>query len=61
MAKNSRYFGIGYLTLSINRLVNVASKMGAVSLHWMSKEMSTKFKNAGALEEVDELMSSFVK
>ena len=47
--------------LLANRLVNVASLMAAVSLQSMSKEMSAKFKNATTLEEVDELMASFIK
>ena len=41
--------------------MNVSSMVAAMSLQAMSKEMSEKFKNAMTLEEVDGLITSFVK
>ena len=38
----------------------MASTTAAFAFQMMSSEMSTKFKNAKTLEEVDELMASFV-
>ena len=45
----------------IYRLVNIASIGAAVSLEMMSNAMSAKFKNTKTLEEVDELMASFLE
>uniref|UniRef100_A0A915EY17 Carbonyl reductase n=1 Tax=Echinococcus canadensis TaxID=519352 RepID=A0A915EY17_9CEST len=44
-----------------SRLVNVASMMAMMSLRAMSKEMAARFKGHLTLQEVDELIASFVK
>ncbi|KAL5967435.1 Carbonyl reductase NADPH 3 [Taenia solium] len=44
-----------------SRLVNIASTMAMVSLRAMSKEMAAKFKGQLSMQEVDELMASFIK
>ncbi|VDM32919.1 unnamed protein product [Hydatigera taeniaeformis] len=44
-----------------SRLVNVASMAAMMSLRAMSKEMAAKFKGPLSMQEVDELMASFVR
>ncbi|KAL5109481.1 Carbonyl reductase NADPH 1 [Taenia crassiceps] len=44
-----------------SRLVNIASTVDFLSLRTMSNEMAAKFKGQLSLEELDELMASFVK
>nr|CDS21653.1 carbonyl reductase 1 [Echinococcus granulosus] len=53
----------GFLPLMAkdSRLVNVASMAAMMSLRAMSKEMAAKFKGRLTLQEVDELIASFIK
>ncbi|VDK40981.1 unnamed protein product [Taenia asiatica] len=44
-----------------SRLVNIASMAAMMSLRAMSKEMAAKFKGQLSLQELDELMASFIK
>ena len=50
------------LAHSIARLVNVASAATILALQEMSPDLATKFKNPQlSLQELDQLMSLFVK
>ncbi|CDI97374.1 carbonyl reductase 1 [Echinococcus multilocularis] len=53
----------GFLSLMAkdSRLVNVASMAAMMSLRAMSKEMVAKFKGRLTLQEVDEMIASFIK
>ncbi|VDK27367.1 unnamed protein product [Taenia asiatica] len=61
MGKDSRYVNTIKLDIYLRRLVNVASMAAMMSLRAMSKEMAAKFKGQLSLQEVDDLLASFIK